>query len=71
MSHLDDLFAPYPEHLSVEELSQVLGVTRMTVYRWLQQGKLPAYKLDNNWIVLRDEIRDHVAAGRNTPPPAT
>lgn len=66
MSRLDDLFAPYPEHLSVEQLAEVLGVTKLTAYRWLQRGTVPGYKIDRAWLILRDEVRDHLAAGRNT-----
>jgi len=66
VSRLDDLFAPYPEHLSVEQLAQLLGVTRLTTYRWLQRGVVPGYKMgDRAWLILRDEVRDHLAAKRN------
>lgn len=68
MSRLDDLFAPYPEHLEVQQLADVLGVTRNTAYRWLQRGVVPGYKVDQSWVILRDEVRDHLAAGRNPYP---
>lgn len=67
MSRLDDLFARYPEHLSVKELAEVLGVTTPTAYTWLQRGLIPAYKVGGAWVILRDEVRDHLAAGRNVP----
>ena len=67
VSRLDDLFAPYPDHLTVEQLAEVLGVTKLTAYRWLQRGIVPGYKVDRAWLILRDEVRDHLAAGRNTP----
>ena len=67
MSRLDDLFAPYPDHLTVEQLAEVLGVTKLTAYRWLQRGIVPGYKVDRAWLILRDEVRDHLAAGRNDP----
>ena len=66
VSRLDDLFAPYPEHLTVDQLAEVLGVTKLTAYRWLQRGIVPGYKVDRAWLILRDEVRDHLAAGRNT-----
>ena len=67
VSRLDDLFEPYPEHLTVEQLAEVLGVTKLTAYRWLQRGIVPGYKVDRAWLILRDEVRDHLAAGRNDP----
>ena len=66
-SRLDELFDRYPEHLTVPELAEVLGVKRTTAYRWLQTGVVPAYKVGGAWVILRDEVRDWVAAGRNAP----
>lgn len=65
MKHLDDLFAGFPEHLSVPQLAQLLGITTPTAYRWLQQGIVPGYRLGRAWLVLRDEVHDHIAAGAN------
>ncbi|MGL5858159.1 MAG: helix-turn-helix domain-containing protein [Angustibacter sp.] len=67
MSRLDDLFAPYPEHLTVEQLAELLGVTRLTAYRWLTRGVVPGYKVGRAWLILRDEVRDHLAQNTNQP----
>lgn len=73
MSRLDDLFAPLPTHLSVEQLGQVLGVTTQTAYRWLQRGYVPGYKVGGGdagrqaWVIVRDEVKDHLLANRNSP----
>lgn len=64
---LDELFERYPEHLSVPQLADVLGVRPSTAYRWLQVGIVPAYKVGGAWVILRDEVRDLVASGRNLP----
>ena len=64
VTRVDDLFDRFPEHLSVDELAQVLGVTRNTAYKWLQQGDVPAYQLGGTeggravWVILRDEVKD-------------
>jgi excisionase family DNA binding protein len=65
---LDELFSRYPEHLSVPQLADVLGVGASTAYKWLQGGIVPAYKVGGAWIILRDEVRDWLEAGRNVPP---
>jgi len=75
-NHLDELFARYPEHLSVPQLADVLGIRPSTAYKWLQTGVIPAYKVGGAWVILRDEVRDLVASGRNlpadpSPPPST
>jgi excisionase family DNA binding protein len=65
VSRLDDLFEGLPTHLSVDQLADVLGITRPTVYRYLQRGVLPAYKLEGSWVILRDEIKDYLWAHSN------
>ena len=73
-NRLDELFDRYPEHLTVPELADVLGVKRSTAYKWLQDGIVPAYKVGGAWVILRDEIRDLLASGRNLraeAPPAS
>jgi len=59
-NHLDDLFAPYPVHLSVSNLALVLGVTQKTAYDYLQGGELPAYRIGTRWLILRDEVKDSI-----------
>ena len=70
-SRLDELFDRYPEHLSVPQLAELLGVKRTTAYKWLQTGVVPAYKLGGAWVILRDEVRDLLKSGRNMPPDTT
>jgi excisionase family DNA binding protein len=73
MTRLDDLFDRFPEHLTVEQLADALGVTTQTAYRWLKRGLVPAYKVGGGprgqaaWVILRDEIRDYLLAQRNEP----
>lgn len=73
MTRVDDLFDQFPKHLTVEQLAQVLGVTKNTAYKWLQAGYVPAYKVGGGpggrpaWVILRDEVKDHLLARRNRP----
>lgn len=67
MSHLDDLFEGYPEQLTVSELAEILRIRVPTAYKWLREGTIPAYKVGSAWVILRDEVKDTVASGRNLP----
>ena len=67
MSRLDELFEGLPRHLTVEELAGVLGVGKQTAYIWLSRGLVPGYKIGGSWVIVRDEVRDHLAALRNVP----
>ena len=67
---LDVLFADLPARLSVEQLTDVLGLSDKTVtYRWLREGRIPAIRLGGTWLIFRDDIKDHLEAHYNTPGP--
>lgn len=76
---LDTLFAELPSRLSVEQLTDVLGLSDKTVtYRWLRDGRIPAIRLGGTWIIFRDDIKEHLEKNYNTnfgfdgtPPPLT
>jgi excisionase family DNA binding protein len=68
--HLDRLFAEYPEQMSAAELAEALGVKNATVYKWLQNGTIPAYQVGTHWLILRDEVKAHIAAHGTRAAPA-
>ncbi len=35
--------------LSVEEIAFHLGVSKESIYRWAENGKMPAHKLGRQW----------------------
>lgn len=66
---LDTLFANLPSRLSVEQLTDVLGLSDKTVtYRWLRDGRIPAIRLGGTWIIFRDDIKEHLEKNYNTKP---
>lgn len=71
MTRVDDLFDRFPEHLSVEQLAELLGVARNTAYKWLQRGDVPGYLIGGEgggravWVILRDEVKDWFVERRN------
>ncbi|MGN7704974.1 helix-turn-helix domain-containing protein [Cellulosimicrobium composti] len=64
---VDELFEGLPKHLSVEQLADVLGVTRNTAYRYLKGGQIPAYRVGTSWVILRDEVKDLLVRSRVGP----
>lgn len=70
MSALDKLFEGLPERLSVEQLTQVLGLSSPQVtYRLLRSGDVPAIRLSKHWLILRDDVKEHMRAQYNTAEP--
>jgi excisionase family DNA binding protein len=56
--------------VSVDDLAQHLGVTKDSVYRWIERKGLPARKIGKLWKFKLSEVDDWVrqgAAGQPTP----
>jgi excisionase family DNA binding protein len=52
---------------SVEEIAQHLGVSKETVYRWLEKNLIPAYRLGKLWKFKPSEVDKWVMAGGTNP----
>lgn len=50
--------------LSVEEIAQYLGVSKDTVYTWINKKKMPAHKIGRLWKFKKDEIDIWVRDGK-------
>lgn len=42
--------------MTIEEVAQYLQLSRDTVYKFAQKGKIPASKIGKQWRFKRDEI---------------
>ena len=42
--------------LTAEQVAHYLKVDRFTVYRWVTQKKIPAFKVGNRWLFKRKMI---------------
>jgi excisionase family DNA binding protein len=49
--------------LSVSEISDYIGVSKETVYRWLDKGKVPAHKVGKLWKFKTIEIDNWILNG--------
>lgn len=50
--------------LSVTDVAQLLSISEKTVYRWIQQGRLPAYRLGQQFRFNRSELLEWATAQR-------
>ena len=48
-------------YLTVEEVARRFGVNATTVYRLVQRGKLPAFKIGNQWRFSETRLQEWVA----------
>src|SRR2546421_5895231 len=56
------------EVMNVRQASQYLGISPDTLYRYITEGEIPAFKLGNRWK-LRKTILDRWMEARLTKPP--
>lgn len=52
--------------LSVEEIASHLGVSKETVYRWLDRRKIPAHRVGKLWKFQAWEVDEWVRKGGAT-----
>lgn len=50
--------------LSVEEIAGHLGISKETIYRWLEREKIPAHRVGRLWKFKASEVDQWVLAGR-------
>ena len=44
------------ELMTVREVATYLRVSRVTAWRWCQQGVIPAFRIGRNWRIRRNEL---------------
>jgi excisionase family DNA binding protein len=42
--------------LTIPEIAKYLRVSRTTVWRWCNEGELPAFKAGHSWRVFRSDV---------------
>ena len=47
--------------LTIREVADYLKVTERTLYRLVQDGKLPAFKVGNSWRFRREDLEQWIS----------
>lgn len=55
--------------LSVEEIADHLGVSKESIYRWLEHQKIPAHRVGKLWKFKATEVDDWVTKGGSADQP--
>ncbi|MDF1480348.1 helix-turn-helix domain-containing protein [Leifsonia sp. H3M29-4] len=56
----EEYWAAQPDVLSVRDLARILRRKEPTIWRWLQEGKIPAHRVAGSWIVFREVLQHRV-----------
>jgi len=51
------------EVYTLEEIAELLQVTRRTLYNWIKDGKLKAFKIGKQWRVTKEALEDFTLTG--------
>ncbi|MFO2976472.1 helix-turn-helix domain-containing protein [Legionella pneumophila serogroup 3] len=49
--------------ISVEGVAEYLGVSSVTIYRWLDKNRIPAHRVGKQWRFKSSEIDEWVRSG--------
>ncbi len=49
---------------NVKEISEIIGITQVTIREYIRQGKLRAKKIAGEWRITGDALRDFLSADR-------
>ena len=50
--------------LSVDDIAQHLGVSKETIYRWAEKGKIPSHKVGRQWKFNLQQVDEWVFSGK-------
>lgn len=57
--------------LSVEEIAKHMGVSKETIYRWLERDSIPAHRIGKLWKFKVLEVDAWVMSGAAKTPPTS
>lgn len=64
---IDALFSDMPPTIGPSQAAERLGVSTKTFYNWLREGHVRGYQIGSTWLILTEELKDTMRAGRQTP----
>jgi excisionase family DNA binding protein len=53
-----------PDFLNIDQAAHYLCISRFTVRAWVQQKKIPYYKVGRRVLFSKEDLNDFIARGR-------
>lgn len=51
---------PKRDYYTAQQMADILGVSPSTIYRWMDEGELQAYKLGSLWRVKKNTFDSYL-----------
>ena len=51
------------EIYTLQEIQELLQVTRRTLYNWIKDGKLKAFKVGKDWRITKEALEEFIHSG--------
>lgn len=52
------------QYYTIKEVAEILKVAYLTVYRWVKDGKIEAYKLGKEYRIKKDDLDKFVESSK-------
>ncbi|WP_368499973.1 helix-turn-helix domain-containing protein [Herbiconiux sp. A18JL235] len=63
-----DVLAAYDETMTYKDLMELFERSKLTIYRWIADGTLPAFKIGNRWLIRTHYLRQTLNENSNQSP---
>lgn len=50
------------EYISITELAQILGISRVAIHKKIKKGQIKAEKVGRTWVVSRKQLNEIIGA---------
>ena len=60
-----DVLAGYANEMTYRDLIKLFGKTKLTIYRWLQTGVIPAFHIGDHWVIHTHQVRRAIHQASN------
>ncbi len=50
------------QFISADKIADLLGLCEATIYNWIKQKKIPAYKIGNQYKMTLDDVFDFITS---------
>lgn len=47
-----------PEIMTIAQVANYLQISEITTYKWVNEGKIPGFKLGRHWRVKKEDLAD-------------